>query len=562
MVKLREKPFYLDDEGVKWVEETLQRMTLEEKVGQLFCEVVWSSEDAEIERIFSRIKPGGTMVNSRMKMEETIKVANACQRHSDIPMLIAANLERGGNGATCDGTYFSTPLGVAATDNEQNAYRLGYVAGKEGKAVGINWSYEPLLDIHDNPLSAVLNTRTFGNNPDRIIRMASAYMRGCYDAGCAVSIKHWPGDGQDFRDQHLVSSVNTKSVEDWEATYGKIYRSVIDAGADTLMAAHIRLPSYSRALNPSLKDEEILPGSLSYELTTTLLREKMGFNGMVITDASEMVGFTVFMPRSKAVPACIAAGCDMLMFTIISQEDVDYMFKGIEDGIITPERLDEAVTRILALKASIGLHKPQKLASAEEARKVLKDPQHLEWAKICADEAVTLVKDRDHLLPLTPEKYKRILLRVLTNSPVPENQHDENTLLFRDLLAARGFTVTDYTEGDQPGGLINEGTVEEMKSRYDLVLYIVNTGRQGVRIQWTGFLGGDCPKFVKDIPTVMVSLENAFFLMDAPMVSTYINAYTPTEIVVQEIVKKLTGESPFKGVDPVDSFCGMWDTRL
>lgn len=562
MVNLREKPFYLDDEGVKWVEDTLHRMTLNEKIGQLICEVVWGPEDKDIDYIFQDIKPGGTMINGRMSMEETIRVTTECQRRSDIPMLIAANLERGGNGATRDGTYFASPLGVAATDHEENAYRLGYVACKEGAAVGVNWSFEPLLDIHDNPMSEVLNTRTFGNDPDRILRMVNAYIKGAYDAGCAVSIKHWPGDGQDFRDQHLVSSVNTKSVDEWEATYGKIYRGAIDAGANTLMAAHIRLPAYSKVLNPELRDEDILPGSLSYELTTTLLREKMGFNGLVITDASEMVGFTVFMSRALAVPTCIAAGCDMLMFTINHMEDVQYMVDGVKNGIITLERLDEAVTRVLALKASIGLHKPQAIPTTEKAKAILQCPQHLEWAKECADQAITLVKNQENLLPITPDKYKRILFRVLTNTPDQENRHDANTQLMLNLFRQKGFEVTEYTELSQPGGLINENTVREMKENFDLMLYVVNVGQKDCRIRWTHFLGGDCPKFIREVPTVMVSLGNPFFLMDAPMVSTYINAYTPTEITVQGVVRKLTGESCFKGVDPVDSFCGLWDTKI
>lgn len=569
MVDLKKIPYCLTEEQEKWVYDTLRSMSVEEKAGQLFCEIINSDEEDDIERLFSKIKPGGLMFRP-LTLEKTHAMIAHLQELSDIPMLIAGNLERGGTGACLEGTYYGAPMQIAATDDDECAYRLGKIACAEGSALGFNWTFEPLLDIDYNPMSPITNTRTFGSDTDLIIRMAKGYMKGAHEEGCAVTCKHWPGDGMDFRDQHMCSSVNTKTVEEWDATYGKNYKALIDSGCDTIMAAHIRLPEYSKLLNPSLKDEEILPGSLSYELTTTLLRERLGFNGMVVSDATQMAGFTEFLPRRQAVPASIAAGVDMFLFTICYEEDVNYMLEGIKEGIITPERLDEAVTRILGIKAKLNLYK-KKVEGAlqlplEEARAVIGSAVHKKYAEDCADKAITLVKNKNKVIPLSLERQKRILFRVVNNEAPKENVYDGPTKLFRDLLVKEGFEVTDFSDDHVPCKNVNTFSIESMKQSFDLMVYVVNVGFLGGsrfnRIQWKMGMQYDIPKFSSEIPVVMVSLYNPYHLMDAQMVQGYINCYSPTEENVKAVIEKLMGRSPFKGKSPVDAFCGLWDTRL
>lgn len=569
MVNLKEKPYYLNDKDIEWVKSTIAGMTLEDKVGQLFCEIVNSAEEDNMDRIFSKVKPGAIMFRP-ISMEKTHDMIADLQNRSDIPMLISGNLERGGNGACLEGTYYGAPMQIAATGKDENAYRLGLIACKEGAALGYNWSFEPIIDIDYNPMSPITNTRTFGSDPEVIRRMAKEYMKGAHEAGVAVTIKHWPGDGKDFRDQHMCSSVNTCTVEEWDATYRKNYQELIDEGADTIMAAHIRLPEYSKKLKPSLKDEDILPGSLSYELTTTLLRDEMGFNGVVVSDATQMAGFTMFMKRRDAVPACIAAGVDMFLFTINYDEDVDAMLDGVKNGVITPERLDEAVTRILGLKASLKLHEKKAngtlVPSLDEAKKIIGCDLHKEWARQCADEAITLVKNKRDILPISPEKNKRVLLRIVNNQLGFVNTYDKVSRHFRECLENEGFEVTDYAEEHVPCLNVSTHSVQDMTDHFDLILYLVNIGMPGEmrhnRIMWKNGMQFDVPKFAMDIPQVMVSIYNPYHLMDAQMVPAYVNAYSPTEIVVEEVVNKLLGKTPFKGVSPVDAFCGLWDTRL
>lgn len=569
MVDLKAKPYCLEDDDIEWVENTLKHMSMEDKVGQLFCEIVNSAEEDNMDRIFSKVKPGAIMFRP-ISMEKTHQMIKNLQERSDIPMLISGNLERGGNGCCLEGTYYGSPMQIAATDCEENAYRLGVIACKEGAALGYNWSFEPIIDIDYNPMSPITNTRTFGSNPEVIRAMGKAYMKGAHESGVAVTLKHWPGDGKDFRDQHMCSSVNTCTVEEWDATYRKNYQELIDEGADTIMAAHIRLPEYSRKLNPDIADEDILPGSLSYDITTRLLRHDMGFNGVVVSDATQMAGFTMFMKRKEAVPASIAAGVDMFLFTICYEEDVDYMLAGVKNGIITPERLDEAVTRILALKASLKLHVKKAegtlVPPIEEAKKIIGCREHQIWAQQCADEAVTLVKNKNNVIPFTPETRKRILLRIVNNEPGCVNQYDKLSTLFKGLLQEEGFEVYDYAEEYVPCLNVSTHSIKEMAEKFDMILYLVNVGLPGEmrhnRIMWKNGMQFDVPKFSADIPEVMVSIYNPYHLMDAQMVHGYVNAYSPTETVVREVVKKLVGKSEFKGKSPVDAFCGLWDTRL
>jgi beta-N-acetylhexosaminidase len=270
-----------------------------------------------------------------------------------------------------------------------------------------------------NPIT---NLRTFGSNPDTVLEMGRQYMMAAKTKKVAVSIKHFPGDGVDERDQHLLTSVNSLSVDEWTKTYGKIYKSLIDEGAETVMIGHISQPAWVEKLNPaSSTQERFLPASISKELLVGLLRGKLGFNGLIVSDASVMLGFTTAMPREKAVPLCIANGCDMLLFNKNVREDYRYMTKGVKDGVITPDRLDEAVTRILATKAALGLHDKQREGTLVPEREVIHDvvgcPLYKEYAAECADKAITLVKDTQQLLPISADKTKRVYLNVIENMP-------------------------------------------------------------------------------------------------------------------------------------------------
>ncbi|GKX65756.1 glycoside hydrolase family 3 protein [Inconstantimicrobium mannanitabidum] len=569
MIDLKAKPFYLKDEDIKWVEETIKGMDLIEKVGQLFCPVGVTDDEEQLKGFLSKIKPGGMMYRPG-KGEDIRRTHKLLQDNSKIPLLLAANLEAGGNGTAIDGTYFGKQMQVAATDDEDMAYKLGLVSGREGRVAGCNWAFAPIVDIDMNFRNPITNVRTYGSDPKRVLRMARQCMKGMTESGLAVSIKHFPGDGVDERDQHLLSSVNSLSVEEWDKTYGMIYKGLIEDGAQTVMAGHILLPNYSKKLNPDLKDEEIMPATLSEEILNGLLREKLGFNGLIVTDATAMIGFNVAERREISVPKSIACGCDMFLFNKNIEEDFNFMLKGIKNGILTIERVDEAVTRILATKASLGLHKQKAedtLVLDEEALKVLKCEEHETWARECADKSVTLVKDTQNLLPITSEKYKRVRLYVLGDSEDGGFKEGEQASdKVKQKLEAEGFEVDVFDNKKLDFREVFEGGIEELKSKYDLIIYVANietaSNQTTVRVDWIHLMAANAPWFVKDIPTMFISVANPYHLLDVPMIKTFINAYSSNEYVVDAVIDKITGKSEFKGISPVDPFCNVWGARF
>ena len=565
MVDLKANPFFLDDSQIQWVEETLASMTDDEKVGQMFCPIGGNIEEDFLQSFLDEFKPGA-MLYRPMPAKDVRRTHKFIQDHSRIPLIFGANLESGGNGICADGTYYSRPMGVAATDDPECAYRLGAVAGKEAQAVGCNWAFSPICDLDMNWRNPIMNVRTFGTDQDRVIHFVKEQLRGLKDYGVAAAVKHFPGDGVDERDQHLVCTVNSLSVEEYDKTYGAIWQEVVNAGTLSIMVGHILQPAYSKFFNPDLKDEDILPATLSKEILQGLLRGKLGFNGMIVTDATPMIGFNTPMKRAEAVPAALAAGCDMILFNKDIREDYQAVRDAIADGRLTQERVDEACTRILAMKAAMNLHVKKAegtLVPSEEALAAVACEEHLQWAKDCADESVTLVKDTQNLLPISPEKYKRVRLYLLEDRIGGGFKDGEGAIgTVKTRLEAEGFEVTLFDYAHPDFYEMFEGGVADIKSKFDLAIYVAcidTASNQSVRrIDWVHLMAADAPWFLNEVPAMFISIANPYHLVDAPMVKTFINAYTPSEAVIEAVIDKIMGRSEFKGVNPVDPFCGIW----
>lgn len=533
---LKRKPFYLDDTAIEWVNNTLNGLTEDEKIGQLFFPIGFSTEKEYLNHLRS-LGIGGLFFRPGVA-EEVQQTYEYMQRTSKVPLLTAANLEDGGNGSSLEGTAFGNQMAVAATNQTSDAYTLGKIASSEGKAVGVNFGFSPVVDLDLNFRNPITNVRTYGSDVERVIKNAKEYIQAFHDNGIMTSIKHFPGDGVDERDQHLLTSINSLSVDNWKKTFGKVYQELIDFGSKAVMVGHISFPAYSG-------DE--MPATLSPQLLQDLLRNELGFNGLTITDATPMVGFCSAMKRSEAVPYTIQAGCDMLLFNRVLEEDIQYMKDGLSKGILTKERLDEAVTRILATKASLGLHQTINHGTAkfEDFREEQQD---------LADRSITLVKDTQNMLPLSVEKHKRVLLQLLgsfdSNERVLEKVKAE--------LEKRDFEITVY---EPETNFFDLGTVTSFSNDYDAVLYVANiqnaSNQTVTRVHWhTLFgLGNNLPWFTKEVPTMLLSFGNPYHLYDLPMVDTVINAYCNYDHFIEMAIKKVTGESSFKGVSPVNPFC-------
>lgn len=561
---LKLKPFELSDEDIGWVEKTFLSMTEEEKIGQLFFLIIYGPDRETVKKFTDVIGAGGVMCRS-MPKNDVLQTVSALQKNSKIPMLISANLEAGGNGICSDGTKVGSQMMIAAAGDVKYAGYLGEVCAAEGGSVGANYSFSPIADIDYNFRNPITNTRTFGRDPQKVSDLVSEYIKKCQCGGLACAVKHFPGDGRDERDQHLCTTVNDFSVEEWDATYGKIYKRAIDEGVKTVMVGHIMHPAYSRLFKPEIKDCDIMPATLSAELLKGLLRERLGFNGLIITDATTMAGFDAAMPRDKAVPYSIAAGCDMFLFSKNLDEDYSFMKKGVEDGTITRERLDEAVLRILGLKASLKLHKRNNVPDIKTAENTLGCEKHKAYAREIADKSITLVKSEKGVLPINPAKTKNVL--------VYDIESGENAIGYarasgifetvEPLLKREGFNVTRFVP---PKG--NEGKTAKFYDyvgKYDLIIYFCNLATKSnqttVRIEWLNPMGVNVPRYVGSIPTIFVSTENPYHLLDVPMVKTYINTYGINDYTMECLVDKLVGRSEFKGVSPVDPFCGKWDAK-
>ncbi|MCD8396274.1 MAG: glycoside hydrolase family 3 protein [Lachnospiraceae bacterium] len=583
-INLRGNPFYLNEQSVRWVEETFSSLSLDEKIGQLFCPAFSNTDKETVTHFTDELHVGGMMVRAlpAAQIQDTLRIY---QENSKIPMLISANLESGGDGAVLEGTSFAMPEGCSATGNIENGYRLGKVSCREAAAAGVNWGYAPIVDIDRNYRNPITNIRSFGNDPGMVLEMARGYLRAANEEGIAPTIKHFPGDGDDERDQHLLVSVNSLGYEEWLASYGEIYRTLIAEGVPCVMAGHIAQPAAARHVKPDISDREAFyPGSLSKPLLTGVLRGELQFNGLIVTDSTLMVGFLQMMPRKKAVPYCIECGCDMMLFNRSLDEDVRYMKEGYRDGILSEERLNDAVMRILALKAYLKLPEKKRegtLVPDLDLGVIVNSEESRQWVKECADYAVTLVKDNRHILPMSPKKAKRVYLNVI------ENQVANNTPFALDIknrLVKEGFDVTLRERAfDFDPNIILTGEVtpeaekvmaeifantEDFVSQYDLCMIVLNmetvSNATVVRVAWKVVygMGNDIPWYSGEMPLVAVSTANPYHLLDIPMADVYVNAYTGNQATLDAVFEKLMGRSDFKGVSPVDAFCGHEDCRV
>ncbi len=551
---LRAKPFYLSEEQIRWIEQIKTSMSLEEKIGQLFVPIGYAGDPAYLESRLLRFHIGGIMYRNGdgAEMQATHRYL---QEHSRIPLLIGSNLEAGGNGSAVEGTFFARQMQVAATGEPEQAYRLGKVSCREAAAVGVNWAFAPVADIDMNWRNPITNNRTYGADPELVLHCALQYMKAATEENVAVAAKHFPGDGWDEVDQHILTSVNGLSVREWDESYGYVYRGLIEAGAPSIMVGHIAQPAYEQALGSS--ENELLPASLSPRLLQGLLRGRLGFNGLIITDSTCMVGFSCAMERCRAVPYAIEAGCDMFLFNKDLEEDYSFMLEGCRRGILSEQRLDDALSRILALKASLGLWNkaPEERTPSPKALSVIGCSEHHAWARECADKSITLVKDTQNLLPLNLERHRRILLEILGD--FPSSPHIFNTVA--GLLRQNGFDVELYEHEDFSSANFS---VKAFREKYDLVLYLGNVENTSNmvtnRLSWFTFWGNgnNVPWFVKERPVLFVSFANPYHLVDVPMIKTYINCYGGSDETLELLVDKLLGKSSFKGISPIDPFCG------
>lgn len=588
MVDLKARPYYLSEEDCQWVKDTIANMSPEEKVGQLFFQLTASHDEEYLKELMEKYHLGGCRYNPApgKAIQEQNRIL---QKYAKVPVFIACNTEAGGDGACADGTHIGAGVKIAATDKEEYAFALGKMANEQAAAIGCNMAFAPVADILYNWENTEIVTRAFGGDAERVATMSKAYLNGAHTIpGFACAAKHFPGNGQDFRDAHIANNVNYFDVEKWDETYGHVYRTLIENDLDAIMGGHIMLPSYAKAINPELKDEDMMPATLSPEIMTGLLRDRLGFNGMVVTDASHMVAMTDRMKRSEMLPASINAGCDMFLFFNDPEEDFATMLGAYKTGIISEERMTEALTRILGLKAHLGLNKKSKeelVPQPETVEEVLQREEYKAMQKSISEDCITLVKYKDKdMLPMTPDRYKRIMIVHIKGA---ENSMSALMKMLgggkgnpaealKEKLCAKGFDAFIYESpldvmkkqieaGEKPDLNIyfaGKNAIADFVSDMDLVITLcdVPNGRPSFGMSKGG---GEIPWYVFEVPVVVVGCGQPTMLADIPQARTYINTYDSKDTTLDALVEDLmNGEEAFKGTDPIDSFCGLFDARL
>ena len=390
-------------------ELSLNDLNIEEKVGQLFM-VRYSGDyyrnDAHrfqnVKRLITERHLGGviTFVGS---VHGTVANLNEFQSFSKIPLLVAADFERG-VGQKIDGaTLFPSNMAMAATGDPELSYEQGKITALEARALGVHVTFSPVLDVNSNPQNPIINFRSYGDSPEIVSKYGNAFIRGAQDHGLIACAKHFPGHGNTGVDSHSTLPVITSD----EATFRKIdlapFKAAVDAEVGMMMIAHIAIPDM---------DESRLPATLSYKLNGQILREEFGFNGLIVTDAMEMGGITEAFWSAEAAIRTIEAGSDIVLLPIENDTAIDGVIEAVRSGRLSEERINESVQKILQAKKELGLWE-KRTVSVKNARDVLSGRQHTSSSAKAARKSITLVKDEKNNIPIhvgSSKKMSHILL--------------------------------------------------------------------------------------------------------------------------------------------------------
>ena len=551
-------PLALNADGQAWVSRTRDAMSIEDQVSQLFVFACEGESDETVDAI-TALRPGGIHRFPTGPIDQVWRAARRMLEGADIPLVMSGDIE-GGTISYPFATAVPNQMGIAACDDLALSERIARIVARESRALGYDWSFTPVVDINAEFRSAIVGTRSYGSDPDTVLAQARTYVRALQAEGVAACAKHWPGDGFDARDQHLVTSVNSLDMDAWRTMFGKIYGTLIDDGVMTIMSAHIALPAYIRERDPAAGRDAFMPATVSRLLNEDLLRGELGFQGLIVSDATGMGGLTSWMDREATVPAVIENGCDMFLFSRNPQRDIELMMRGLREGRLSERRLNEAVTRILTFKAVLGLHHKlveERVRPLDRVTAALRTPESQATAREALGRGVTLIKDVDGLFPLDPEKHRRVVVVAEEGWSFFVGALERSYVRFVAELHARGFEVRMYDPGQHP-------TREDT----DLVLYLV--GQEATPAAYHIFL--DLPKlhgghrkgmtqYWRELPTALISFGQPYYLFDAPTCRAAINAYNGLDEAQVEVVRRMVGEAPFTGVSPVDPFCGLEQAR-
>jgi beta-N-acetylhexosaminidase len=528
-----------------WVDKTLAGLTLREKIAQLVQVRVPGKFLNRQSEAFQTIKDqirenriGGVVLFAGDIYESAI-LLNDLQTVSKLPLLVAADFERGLSFRIADTTSFPWTMAIGATGSEQYAYQEGLITGQESRALGVHWIFAPVVDVNNNPDNPVINIRSFGEDPVLVGRLGSAFIRGAKRGGVLTTAKHFPGHGDTSTDSHLGLAIVDSDLARLEAVEFIPFEDAIKAGVDAIMTAHVAVPKLTQ-----LRET---PATLSPQILTDILRNKLRFSGLVVTDALEMGGITSSYWCGLAAIRALEAGADILLLPPNATVAINEVERAVKRGDISESRINQSVRKVLDAKSRLGLP-IKRTVPINRIADVISSPKSVQLAQDIADRSITVVKDDQHLLPVDPLKETRVFSLVLTpdleSSPASPFQSE----LRRHFLSVR----TAWCNARMPAELLESIATSAADS--DLIvcstLARLSTGHDN-----PGILPAQKALLKKlaatQKPLIWIAFGNPYVLRLAPEIGTQICTFSYSDVSQIAAAKALAGEIDITGKMPI-----------
>ena len=518
----------------------IDSMTLDEMLGQMMCFNV-DNDDNELREICKETHCGCFFVgnNSPERIKELTAILN---ENAKVPAIIAADIECGPGHILAGETKVTNPMSWGACNDEELIRKAHIAVAERCREMGVHWSFAPISDINYNPDNPVTNVRAVSDIPERVARICGAVIDGMQENGMIMAgCKHFPGDGVDDRNQHLCTTVNSLSREEWMNTFGYVYKELFKHGAASVMVGHIALPAYDEKENDWAGYR---PGTLSYNLITKLLKGELGFEGCVVSDALCMVGACSIVSQERLPVEFVKAGGDVLLFPTV--EYFRSVKEAVLSGEIPMERIRDAATRVLKMKERARLFEDQ-----EEVIKSMPRKYNLEeLTQEIADKSLSLIRNYGDSIPLKAKKGDKLLLLNLKRDSGPENIFYSTDLdILENELRERGFELEVYNNGNRAdfSDHINDFAAVLINCKLSSQDYPGGTlriGFQHISPFWRGAV-------LQHPHVIFTSFGDPYKIHDFPYLKTYINAYSCSAATQKAFVKALFGEIPFAGKSPV-----------
>lgn len=524
------------------VDAIYAELSLEHRIAQTFNVNLTPYSVQEAVDLYEKTPFGAAFFGYR-SAEDTSAIMAAISNDAAVKPLGCADLVNGAGSRIEGCTLFPWQMAVGAADSEELAEKMGLATAVEGRSAGIHWTFGPIVDLSLNKDNSMMHTRTFGADPDHVLRMSRAFVRGVQaNRRMAATAKHFPGDGVDDRDSHVCTSVNPLDRDEWFELYGRIWREIV-AEAWCVMSGHIALPWIDPAhdyLGPP-------PATLSAPIQIELLRNQLGFKGLLVSDAIPMIGLSGFAPYRRRIAGNIESGSDMILWPN-AERDVDEMLGALDEGLLSEDRLETAVKNVLALKLWLGL-----LDDAGPAEAPASAVEFQAWADEIGERSVCVVRDERHTLPVSvPDG--ATLATVTLSMGSDTRGYIKDLSIVDDELRARGFTVEHF---DNPGSdLLNARRSEFAAVFVNVhVMPVYGTTRfagKAVASLWNSF-------WHEHPAVVFTSFGDPYKLYEMPYAPNFVMTFSNTPSSQRAAVKVWLGEIAPVGHVPValDGFFEM-----